>query len=523
MSDTPLNQSGQQFLQALAHAQAQADERTRHHARQEKVHVTGAGRTITAAYEQLRIAAEYTEEDLLLQRAARRFYRRIFMTRDDERIANSGEELIGELTHAGYIPNNSISISLADAMGQQATAYYQAYRRALKSSATASHADSWTIDVLAVEIATMITDHGRRIAFAQFAYEHFLATVDGKELFGGKVPSGYEASLLAAVYRGLLKSDNATIRHALLRRYRLSPDAYDHFITINKQIDDMVDSDPVDKLVRVVNRRGAPLRVLWRMVDTHPDLPKLLQSQDGFLSQYEAQIDAEYSQMNSRINKGIVKSVIFLIITKFIVGIAVEVPYDYIFHGHILWLPLAINLLFPPIYMILLRLTLALPGPINTRALTDRMDALLYGPSQDVISSKKRVGGQYRDVFNAVYTLLILTVFGLAAWLLWSLGFSPLHLLIFFTFLSTASFLGFRLSRNIREIEAVDAQQNGITLLRDFLYMPFVLVGRWISENYARVNVVALVLDMLIELPLKTVLRLIQQWGNFISSKKDEL
>ena len=75
----------------------------------------------------------------------------------------------------------------------------------------------------------------------------------------------------------------------------------------------------------------------------------------------------------------------------------------------------------------------------------------------------------------------------------------------------------------IREIEAVDAQQNGVTLLRDFLYMPFVVVGRWISEKYAKVNVVALTLDMVIELPLKTVLRLLQQWGAFISNKKDEL
>ena len=116
MSDTPLNQSGRQLATALAHAQAQSDERVRQHAHQEKVHVTGAGRTLTVAYEQLRIAAEYTEEDLLLQRAARRFYRRVFMSRDEERIANSGEELIGELTLAGYIPNDSIPVTTSEAI-----------------------------------------------------------------------------------------------------------------------------------------------------------------------------------------------------------------------------------------------------------------------------------------------------------------------------------------------------------------------------------------------------------------------
>ena len=110
------------------------------------------------------------------------------------------------------------------------------------------------------------------------------------------------------------------------------------------------------------------------------------------------------------------------------------------------------------------------------------------------------------------------------AWLLFMyLHFDWLHLLIFFVFLSGASFLGFRLSRMIREIESVETRQNGVTLVRDFLYMPFVVVGRWISEKYSQVNVVALVLDMLIELPLKTVLRLIRQWSAFISVKKDQL
>ena len=49
------------------------------------------------------------------------------------------------------------------------------------------------------------------------------------------------------------------------------------------------------------------------------------------------------------------------------------------------------------------------------------------------------------------------------------------------------------------------------------------VVGRWMSEKYAKVNIVALILDMLIELPLKTVLRLVRQWGAFIDDRKDRI
>lgn len=126
-------------------------------------------------------------------------------------------------------------------------------------------------------------------------------------------------------------------------------------------------------------------------------------------------------------------------------------------------------------------------------------------------------------MFNIAYVVFSIVIFGgLALWLT-TFGFSLLHLLIFFVFLSAASFLGFRLSRQIRELEVIEGQQSGITMLRDFFYIPFVVVGRWMSEKYARVNIVALVLDMVIELPLKTTLYLVRQWGVFITNKKDDL
>jgi hypothetical protein len=53
--------------------------------------------------------------------------------------------------------------------------------------------------------------------------------------------------------------------------------------------------------------------------------------------------------------------------------------------------------------------------------------------------------------------------------------------------------------------------------------MPFIYVGQQISYRYSQINIVATILDLLIELPLKTTLRLIRQWVNFLNAKKDEL
>jgi hypothetical protein len=507
-----LNSIGRRFADALSTATKQNDITAVAHDNAQRVHVSGAGRTLTFAYEQLRNAAEYTEEHLLLQRAIQRFYRRIFLSRDVAVIKRSGEELIIELTLAGYLQNESVTIETVDQINKFADEYYAAHLKYKN--------DSWTLNVLAVEAERLLNVDLKRDVFIQFSYDHFLSTIDQHKMFGGQV-SEFGIALFVAVHRALLKSDPATIRTALLHRYQQGPDA-SAFAQTNKMIDAVLESPATDRIYRLVNRQGAALRMLWRLIDEHEDVPRLLVSREQFLSAYEAQIQSEYSRINGRINKGIIKSVIFLIITKVLIGMSVEVPYDYIVSGSIVVLPLVINLLFPPIYMVLLRFTLRLPGASNAHALTDIIDHLLYGDEHSTAVSY-RTGKGFGLAFNVAYAVFFIAVFGgVALWLI-TLGFSLLHLLVFFVFLSTASFLGFRLSRQIRELEATESQQDGITMVRDFLYIPFVVVGRWMSEKYARVNIVAMMLDMVIELPLKTVLHLIRQWGAFIASKKDEL
>lgn len=513
-----INPIGEQFVKALSEAKIHLALLEEHREKSEKVHVVGAGGPLTAAYEQLRNAAEYTEEHLLLQRAIRRFYNRLFLSRDQRSVVSSGEELLVELTLAGYIINDSIPVSLIETINQLTVEYYDAR---LSLGLAKSRTNAWTLDVLAVEIEALINDSTKRNVFVQFCHSHFMQSLDQATLFGGEQPD-FEIALFVAIHQALLRSDNASIRTSLLHRYGQTPANIEAYKATNRKLDELFASDLVDKLFRLIRRQGAPFRVLWRMIDEQGDIDKLLPSQSKFLEAYEQEIVSEYADLASRINRGIIKSVVFLIITKFLIGLSIEVPYDLLVHGAIIWRALIINLLFPPIYMILLRLTLALPGSANTHAMVDVIDHLFYGSEKSVTLSRQ-MKGSFGAAYNTVYSFFFIIVFGGVSFLLWNLGFSLVHLAIFFIFLSTASFLGFRLSRMVRDMEVVDGDQNSITTVRDFLYMPFVIVGRWISEKYSSVNIVAMILDMLIELPLKTVLRLIRQWAAFISSKKDEL
>ena len=515
---SPLGKTLQAQLELALYERQQ---RLRERETAEKTHIVGAGGALTAAYEQLRNAAENAEEHVLLQRAVQRFFRRLFLTRDQKLIARSGEELAVELTHAGYLANDSITEQDVETINQVAVRYYDEYRRLEK--ARSPHAETWTLDVLAAEVESLLQPDEMLRVFIQFSYDHFLAELKNGRIFDDQLPPESETALYVAIHKALVKSDPALIRLGLLMRFGQKPGDV-HFAVVNEQIDKLFASDTTERLYRYVDRHGAALRVLRRMLEDRDDVGKLLASEDSFLSAYEAQAIEEYQTVAKRIDRGIVRSVIFLIITKILIGVAIEVPYDYVVEGHILWTPLLINLLLPPVYMVLLRATMTLPSRANTTRLASDMQRMLYEQPQSKKLLHRRATTQFGAAYDVAYGLAFLLVFGGVAFLLWRFfQFSWLHLGIFFVFLSAASFLGFRLSRQIRELEAIDGNRNGVTALRDFIYMPFVITGRWISDKYSRVNLIAMTLDMLIELPLKTILRLVRQWGAFISSKQDRL
>lgn len=515
---------GEQFRAALSSARTFRERLRAQHDRQEKIHVVGAGAALTSAYEQLRNAAENTEEHLLLQNSVRRFYRQLLLARDQKDLADSGDELAIELTFAGYLPNDSLTAAQIKTINELAVSYGPLLDDLRTHKVPVETAMRWVLDLLSVSVERELSDHTDDDVFLQFSYEYFRSILDPKKIFKGKVPKDYEMALFIAVHRALLKSDSAVIRADLMRRYQIDSTKTKQFRDLSRHIDQVLEKQIVDRLFRLVDRQAAPERIVRRMLHEDVDVRKLLEHKQQFLSAYEAQVGREYKQVGSRIKRAIVRSIVFLFITKVIIGVAIEIPYDYAVHGQIIWLPLIVNLLFPPLYMALLSLTLGLPGPANTRALSERISAVLYAGDQRLNLQSGQVLSRTRGkVFSFFYALFGVGLIALISWGLVNIGFSMLHLLIFFVFLSTASFLGFRLSRMVRELEVVNTQQSGLTLTRDLFYLPFVVIGRWLSEKYAQVNIVTLVLDMVIELPLKTILRLVRQWAVFINAKKDEL
>lgn len=481
-----------------------------------------AGKVIANAYEQLRNATELTEGGITVQRAIRRFYKRaLFYTR--QKPEKVGQELCVELIIGGYIQESSLGENAPQIISTMVSTHADIYHQLRESGISQKQAMNWILAILSVRTYNLLMPHTHDLVIAAYAYQYFLDELP-RELFTEKDAEAamYADALYVAVHQALLASDIDAVRTDLLHVHGLdgpNPDIQE-YIRWNNYAKQLYTSQLTLRIKRTVSRNGAPFRILRStMASTPPD--GALLNRENFLQLYHHQIEREYLRVNKRLNSGVIKSVVFLFLTKVIIGFAIEVPFDHYLYGHIVLVPLAINLLFPPLYMACLRLGITVPSTDNARELTNFTDKLLY--SEDAPTPRLPRNPSKSANARLGYGVLFLIPFVITYFILNYIGFNYLQMAIFIVFFSTASFLGHRLSSMVRELRMARIESGVLAMLWDLFYLPYILVGQWLASKYTELNVVGEILDLIIELPLKTVLSLVRQWVRFLSEKHEEL
>ncbi|HSX44765.1 MAG TPA: hypothetical protein VLF39_01470 [Candidatus Saccharimonadales bacterium] len=488
-----------------------------------KIVVPKTGKTISLAYEQLRNAAEYAEDHLLLQRAIRRFLkRRMYLSQLD--LSDLGEDLIIELVQAGYLKDADFGQKIAGQINELVDDYLKTYNSLRRARVHKDQAQDWILSILSIEIESLLNPHSYHSVVLYVAHQHFLKLLPKDQLvFNQTEAEQFEIALYVAIHLALFKSDTAVIRHDLVRVYHQDQKDIKGFILFNQKVNELYSLKLTGRLRRLILKNGAPFRILNSLADDYPDFVDVLANRKQFLSLYKRQIEIEFSQVRQRVDRGIIKSIIFILITKTIIGLGIEIPYDLLTSGAIGVLPLFINLATPPLYMASLKLGLRLPDHDNVATLESYIDTALYTDDQPPLLLMKKSTSP-SAIAGWIHTIVILIPFAIVVYVLRLLHFTVPQVIIFFTFLSTASFLGFRLGGRIREVEFGTRRSSGLLAsIRDYFYLPFIIVGQWLSGRYAKINIIGNILDIMIELPLKTVLKLIRQWMSFMDQKQEEI
>lgn len=492
--------------------------------------VSRAASAFALVYERLRQAIDYQDESVLRRKAiARILLRRVTRSKEAPRVI--AESLIKEVAWARYI-DIVIPTEKVEEISKILEKYiYLLQHNAYRQSKQLPDIRDWLIGICATEIERALVPPFVPDALALLMYK----TLDFSEPISGVDEATKSLQVYLTIQRALLHADLPSLRYQMVVSYH--PQWVTHEIAtveaVNNQFVELVQSiefhlhHPLsDRLFPLVRRQIGSFLILKEICDARKreNLHDILADKTKREESIRVMCAEKYGLTRAKIARAVVRSIIYLFITKSLLALALEVPVERALSGKIHIIPLAVNVGFPPILMALVALGIRVPGEKNTLKIVDRINALV--DDKDGTNAVKLRMPPIRKrgyVFYIAYLVMFSLSFGLASYVLMQIGATFFSALLFFFFTCLVSFFAYRIQNTAREYVVVDERGTLVSGLFDFLFFPFMRIGRWLSEGISKINIFIFIFDFILEAPVKTLVGILEDWFSFIREKKDEI
>lgn len=518
-----VNKNGRKILEIFGYTKPNIKED------EDRITVHAAVSRFAFIYERIRNIVDYKDEHLIRKAAILRILKRQLLLEPDPR--NIAEQLIRELIGARYLPNGALPVSLIDHVSW----IIYKLQLVLKVNAGPESHQEWLKAMVAVEIEDTVVDASREKALASFLFERISRSVKVR----GAALDDFDLRLqiYVACYRTLFKADDEIVGYKLLRVYLpewMTPQVWmsnprpiaERLVAVRHRIKGQLGYALSQRFQRAVKPWAAALDMMTQIYLKDPvNTPIMIEKPETLKAEIGKYAEGRYAKVKSKLRKGTVRAMLYLLLTKMIVALVLEVPVEMYMYQRVHFESLMVNLLFPPFIMFLVGVFIRLPGFENTERIQQAAEELV---SDQPVTVKTIVAPRPRSAFatsmlTLTYTLTFVVTFGLIYLILNSLSFTWVSILIFMFFLSLVSFFAYRLRMGAREVVVTD---NRVTLwnsVTDFFSIPVLRAGRWLSQGINRINIFLFFFDFIFEAPYKFILTLLEEWFAFAKEKKDEL
>ena len=487
------------------------------------IEVDEAIKSIAKFYEKTRNALEYGEADFLRRRAVERSLRRILSMgtlKDPDGVAL---DMLRELIRAGYLPNDEIPETAAQPIGLILEKLFVAILQA------SSLFHDELVQFAVYEIEDVIFPERTAMQMATVAY--VIEVCDERLRWPREMQdsAAHRAFLFVAAYKIVLKADQTRILYAFVRdalpEWR-EADAgrtatlIEDFERVLQAAKRTVAHPHSEQYARSMRRLAPAFRALEDAVtEGIGESVSTLQLE----RRLEDAVQTRIGQAAKKLKSLALRATLYVIFTKMVIGLAVEMPLNIYLVGKVAPLPFAINLIFPPALMFFVAWTARPPKPEVAERIIE--DAMRVATEEGVLGHAKvpRPRGAAR---LAVFILMLIGFAGLALNILFrgtaALDFTLIDTGIFLIFLSVISLFAWRVRQPLRELAA--SRRSGVVwMFVEVLVFPFLALGRVLSDGIKRINIFLWLLDVVIEAPLKLFFASFEDWVAFLREKREEI
>lgn len=488
---------------------------------------------LAAVYEKARNAVEFRAEHLIRRAAIERILkRRILIGGTTNTMA---ENLIVELLWARYIDSSQVDDQKVHTI-QLIIDKYLLVRYGVFNGKQHAHNVSWDtiLGLLASEIEETIAPAKKREALNNFFYQAILPQITIQE----EDDKTKNILTYIAVERAYAQSDDVLILFHLIKLVQpqwieaTAQTANEHleelFSNIN-QIEKSLKHKLSEPLYRFVRKRNPPFLLLRDFLVEKPGQARtIIENEAEFENTLNQLASRKYLEIGAKIRRAVVRSIIYIFLTKMVFAMALEVPFDLFIAKKVDYLSVAINIIFPPFLLFIIAGFLRVPGEDNTNRLIGKIKNIIYNfdkvkeEHDGFVSQQKERKPVLTAVFSAFYIAAFVLSFGFISFVLTKLHFNIASQIIFIFFVTLVSFFAYRIRLSAKEYLVVE--KSGIfSPVVDFFFLPILRVGRALSSEIAKLNVFMFIFDFVLEAPLKVIFEFMEEWFRFIRSKKDEI
>ncbi len=517
-------------IQALVHAALAQRRSVAIDPNEPKVSIPARAAAASFIYERMRNAVDYKEEHLIRRNAIERILRRVLSQGARDGIA---ENLVHELIHARYLPNSTIPQRNIAALERVFEKYFALLGFAsLKDVSDKKSMPGFVLGIMATEVDEFLVPPHVMHASINAMYE----AMNKRIYLESAIPPEERAKqIYLAASRALYKNDNDTLAFHLTLVYYphwqraeagLIKEVGANLPELRKKIQADLDHPLKEKLTALLRKHVAYFVILRDVVVSDPDgsWHDLNRGSDAFQRRIRERCEQHYKTSRSSLHRAIRRSIVYLVITKFLLFIVLEIPVDYLLIQHFDLVPIAINVLFPPSLLAIIALSTKLPDEKNT-------ELIIQGSSQiadahgDIIQVSKKGSRSLllSAVFVVLYGILFALSFGALVWILGFLNFTAVSIMVFLFFLCLVSLFAYRIRLANQELVVTPPQRGVLRALWSFLTLPVLHAGKWMSARFENINVFIFALDFVIEAPFKAFVKVIEEWMNYVYEKKEEI
>jgi len=491
--------------------------------------------SVASFYERLRYAVDYKKEHLLRRNAIERILKRNLWEKGEVDINLLAEALLKELTWAKYIKNNFYSLTKIKELSNIISKYLALSRSFAVISMQNRQAKwkDWLIGVASCEIEESLDPQVTSIDILSMAVESwFESKFDWQDPLAADEKN---SQLAIAIHRSLIRGDESKNAYYLIRRSyknwngvtseeaeKKKEEIYKICLDIRKNL-----ANPIQpRLYRLVQKEVAAFQILKHLIDENSEGAKEIFKDSSELALKVSEIcDQKYNEISSRVNRGIVRSVIYIFVTKMVFAIAIEVPYELYFLKHLSYLPIVSSIAIPLIFVFLVTATIKKPGEDNTKRITELILDFIYKHEkrERIEFSLTRVKrGLTYNIFTGTYLVLFILIFTFISYTLAKVGYDIVGIGIFFIFLSLILLFSYRVKFSASELNVIPKKESLASNFATNLTLPFLDLGVWLSDKFTSLNFFILFFDFLIEAPLKNIMGILDEWGNYLRERREE-